>query len=238
MEIKCIITDDEPIARKGLKSYIERTGFLTLAGECENGSELNAMLKNTTAHLIFLDIEMPDLNGIEFLSAAVNPPQVIIVSAYEQYAIKGFELDVFDYLLKPVSYERFLRSVNKFHDRFEKDQHLPKDHIFIKSERKIKKLLLKEILFIESMENYVLIHTHTSRDIVYSTLKMIEENLPAAMFMQTHRSYIVNTEHIQAIEGNQLEIGSHKVPIARNFRDKVFNEVIARNLVVRKNDEQ
>lgn len=238
MEIKCIITDDEPIARKGLKSYIERTGFLKLAGECENGSELNAMLKTTTADLIFLDIEMPDLNGIEFLSTAVNPPQVIIVSAYEQYAVKGFELDVFDYLLKPVSYERFLKSVNKFHDRLEKERHSPQDHIFIKSERKLKKLLLKDILFVESMENYVLIHTNTSREMVYSTMKMIEENLPAAIFMQTHRSYIVNTEHIHAIEGNQLEIGSHKVPIARNLRDKIFNELIARNLVVRRNDEQ
>ena len=238
MNIKCIITDDEPVARKGLKSYVEKTGFLSLAGECESAVELNALLKDTPADLIFLDIEMPDLTGIEFLSIVVNPPKVIIVSAYEQYALKGYELDVFDYLLKPVSYERFLKSVNKLHDQLVKDRSIAADYIFIKSDKKTKKLLLKDILFVESMENYVLIHTLTSREVVYSTLKMVEESLPSDRFVQTHRSYIVNTEHIQAIEGNTLEIGQHKVPVARNLRDKIFNDFIAGKLISRKNENK
>ena len=235
MEIKCIITDDEPVARRGLKSYIEKTGFLSLVGECESAIQLNAILKETPTDLIFLDIEMPDITGIDFLSTVINPPKVIIVSAYEQYALKGYELDVFDYLLKPVSYERFLKSVNKLYAQIAKERNPATEYIFIKRDKKTKKIFLKDILFVESMENYVLIHTPTSIEIVYSTLKQVQESLPTTMFVQTHRSYVVNLEHIHAIEGNQLEVGTHKVPIARNIKDSFFNDFIANNLIARRN---
>jgi DNA-binding LytR/AlgR family response regulator len=235
MEIKCIITDDEPVARRGLKSYIEKTGFFSLVGECESAFQLNAMLKETQTDLIFLDIEMPEITGLDFLSTLVDPPRVIIVSAYEEYALKGYELNVFDYLLKPVTYERFLKSVNKLYKQIAKERNLSAEYIFIKTDKKTKKIFLKDILFVESMENYVLIQTPTTREIVYSTLKQVQENLPPNRFVQTHRSYIVNTEHIHAIEGNMLEVGTFKIPIARNIKDSFVNDFIAKSLIVRRN---
>lgn len=233
MEIKCIITDDEPLARKGLRSYIEKISFLSLIGEYEDAIQLNTALKTLQPDLVFLDIEMPEMTGIELLTNIVNPPKVIIVSAYEQYALKGYEFDVVDYLLKPVSFDRFLKSVNRVHDALEKEQKGNTDYIFVKSDKQLKKLLFKDILFLESMENYVIIQTATSREIVYSTLKLIVESLPPNIFQQTHRSYIVNIDRVIAIEGNLLNINSHKIPVARNFRDKVYNLILNNRLIKR-----
>jgi len=237
MKLNCIITDDEPVARKGIKGYIEKTSFLSLAGECETAIELNSLLKENTADVIFLDVEMPGLTGMEFLASAVNLPKIIIVSAYEQYALKGYEFNVFDYLLKPVSYERFLKSVNKLYDQLEKERK-PIDHIIIKVDKKTKKLLLKNILFIESMENYIVIHTISVKEIVYSTLKTMLDNLPAEKFIQIHRSYIVNTEHIQAIEGNRLEIGEYNIPISRNSKDDIYEKFVEGHFVRRSNEHK
>lgn len=232
MEIKCIITDDEPIARKGLRSYIEKIDFLTLTGECEDAIQLNTMLKTTPPDLLFLDIEMPHISGIELLSSIHNPPKVIIISAYEQYALKGYELDVVDYLLKPVSFERFLKAVNKVHDLLEKEtKNTGEKYVFVKSDKQLKKILLKEILFIESMENYITIYTTSSKEIVYTTLKHMLDSLPGENFLQVHRSYIANIEHIKSIEGNLLNIGTHKIPVARNLRDKVFNIILNNRLI-------
>lgn len=232
MEIKCIITDDEPIARKGLRSYIEKIDFLTLTGECEDAIQLNTMLKTAQPDLLFLDIEMPHISGIELLSSIHNPPKVIIISAYEQYALKGYELDVVDYLLKPVSFERFLKAVNKVHDLLEKEtKNTGEKYVFVKSDKQLKKILLKEILFIESMENYITIYTTSSKEIVYTTLKHMLDSLPGENFLQVHRSYITNIEHIKSIEGNLLNIGIHKVPVARNLRDKVFDIILNNRLI-------
>lgn len=232
MEIKCIITDDEPIARKGLRSYIEKIDFLTLTGECEDAIQLNTMLKTTPPDLLFLDIEMPHISGIELLSSIHNPPKVIIISAYEQYALKGYELDVVDYLLKPVSFERFLKAVNKVHDLLEKEtKNTGEKYVFVKSDKQLKKILLKEILFIESMENYITIYTTSSKEIVYTTLKHMLDSLPGENFLQVHRSYIANIEHIKSIEGNLLNIGTHKIPVARNLKDKVFNIILNNRLI-------
>lgn len=233
MKIKCIITDDEPMARKGLRGYIEKIDFLTLVGECEDAIQLNTMLKTQQTDLIFLDIEMPDMTGLELLSNLKNPPKVIIVSAYEQYALKGYEFDVVDYLLKPVSFDRFLKSVNKVHDLLQKEQKEGNDYIFVKSDKQLKKIQFKDILFIESMENYVIIQTVSSKEIVYTTLKQIYESLPRDIFQQTHRSYIVNIDQVNAIDGNQLNINSYKIPVARNFRDNIFNLILNNRLITR-----
>ena len=158
MKIKCIITDDEPIARKGLRGYIEKVDFLTLTGECEDAVQLNTILKTQEIDLLFLDIEMPEMTGIELLSNLTNPPKVIIVSAYEQYALKGYEFNVVDYLLKPVSFDRFIKSVNKIYDLLQTEQKEKNDYIFVKSNKLLKKILFKDILYIESMENYVVIY--------------------------------------------------------------------------------
>ncbi|OMP76766.1 LytTR family DNA-binding domain-containing protein [[Flexibacter] sp. ATCC 35208] len=237
MEIKCIITDDEPVARKGLKSYIEKVPFLSLQAECESSFELNTILKNSQPDVVFLDIEMPELSGIEYLSTITHPPKIIIVSAYEQYALQGYELEVFDYLLKPVSFNRFLKSVNRLHDQLVKTQ-TATDHIFIKTDKKTKKVLLKDILFIEGKENYIMIYTHNSKEIVYCTLRMMEDNLPQGQFVSIHRSYIVNIAYIEAIEGNQLEVGSYKIPIARNLKENIYKQYIEQNLVTRANKKK
>jgi DNA-binding LytR/AlgR family response regulator len=232
IEIKCIITDDEPIARKGLRNYIDKVDFLTLIGECEDAIELNTMLKSIQPDLLFLDIEMPHISGLELLSGLQNPPKVIITSAYEQYAIKGYEFNVADYLLKPISFDRFLKAVNRIHDSMIKESKTETDeYIFVKSDKQLKKILLNDILFIESMENYILIQTLSSREVVYTTLKNMAESLSEQHFIQVHRSYIVNISHIKSIEGNLLNIHNHKIPVARNLREKVFNIILNNKLI-------
>ncbi|WP_455640446.1 LytR/AlgR family response regulator transcription factor [Parabacteroides sp.] len=233
MKIKCIITDDEPMARKGLRGYIEKIDFLTLVGECEDAIQLNTMLKTGQVDLIFLDIEMPEMTGLELLSNLTNPPKVIIVSAYEQYALQGYEFDVVDYLLKPVSFDRFLKSANRIHELLQTEQKEDNDYIFVKSDKQLKKILLRDILFIESMENYVIIQTVSSKEIVYTTLKQLHDSLPQDIFLQTHRSYIVNINQVNAIDGNQLNISSYKVPVARNLRDNIFNLILNNRLITK-----
>lgn len=232
MDIKCIITDDEPLARKGLREYVEDVDFLLLIGECENAMQLNTMLKSTLPDLLFLDIEMPRMSGLDLLSTLQNPPKVVITSAYEQYALKGYEFDVVDYLLKPISFERFLKAVNKVHDQIEKELKSETDgYVFVKSDKQLIKILLKDILFIESLENYVIIYTESSKEIIYVTLKHIAESLPCDVFLQVHRSYIVNTVQVKAIEGNMLKIGTHNIPVARNLREKVYNFILNNRLI-------
>ena len=233
MKIKCIITDDEPIARKGLRSYIEKIDFLSLVGEFEDAIQLNTALKILQPDLVFLDIEMPEITGIDLLSGLINPPKIIIVSAYEQYALKGYELNVADYLLKPVSFDRFLKSVNKIHDIIDKEQKDENDYIFVKSDKLLKKIFLKDILFVESMENYVVIQTVLCKEVIYTTLKQIYESLPQDIFKQTHRSYIVNIDQVSAIDGNQLNVNSYKIPVARNFRDEIYNLILNNRLIIR-----
>ena len=233
MHIKCIITDDEPLARKGLRVYIEKIDFLTLVGECEDAIQLNAKLKIDEVDLIFLDIEMPEMTGLELLSNLKNPPKVIIVSAYEQYALKGYEFDVIDYLLKPVSFDRFLKAVNRVHDLFQTEQKESHDYIFVKSDKQLKKIQFTDILFIESMENYVVIQTTSSKEVVYTTLKQLYESLPQDIFQQTHRSYIVNIKKVTAIDGNQLVINSYKIAVARNLKDYIFSLILNNRLINR-----
>jgi DNA-binding LytR/AlgR family response regulator len=175
---------------------------------------------------------MPRMSGLDLLSSLQNPPKVIITSAYEQYALKGYEFDVVDYLLKPISFERFLKAVNKVHDQIEKELKSETDgYVFVKSDKQLIKILLKDILFIESLENYVIIYTESSKEIIYVTLKHIAESLPCDVFLQVHRSYIVNTVQVKAIEGNMLKIGTHNIPVARNLREKVYNFILNNRLI-------
>ena len=161
--------------------------------------------ENQKIDILFLDIEMPDMSGLDFLESAQNTPKVIITSAYERYALRGYEFDVVDYLLKPISFSRFLKSVNKAHALMESTSKSEEPaYIFVKTEKQLKRLYLKEIQFIEGMENYIVIHTLTSKEIVHLRLKSILETLPAQIFMQVHRSFIVNLSYVQAIEGNLL----------------------------------
>lgn len=232
MQIKCVITDDEPTACEGLRRYVEKVDFLTLMAVCEDAMQLNTFLQAQQPDLLFLDIEMPYLSGLELLASLAHPPRVIITSAYEQYALKGYELDVTDYLLKPISFERFLKAVNKVHNLLQQEERLEKttEFIFVRSDRQMHKVFLKDILIVEGLENYVCIYTENSKLLVRSTMKRMAEVLPKEVFLQVHKSYLINQEKIDMIDGNQIVVGQHTIPVARNFREEVFARIIRNTL--------
>ena len=189
------------------------------------------MLKQQAVDLIFLDIEMPYITGIDFLKNAVNPPKVIFTTAYESYALKGYELDVFDYLLKPISFERFLKAANKAFDFFSEKQKRDETYIFIKTDNKLEKVHFTDILFAEAMENYVALYLTDRKLITHIPLKTLLESLPAENFIQPHKSYIVNIHSIRSIEGNRLHIATYQVPISKYLKEEVLLRVINNRLL-------
>jgi len=226
--ISCIITDDEPYARKGLQGYIEKISFLDLKGSCEDALQLNSLLERQPVDLLFLDIQMPHLSGIEFLKTLRNPPKVIFTTAYEQYAIQGFELEVIDYLLKPISYERFLKAAEKAKDYFELKARPDGSaaYLFLKVNGKFEKIVFADILFIEGMENYVAIQLKDKRMVTHTTIKSLLEKLPDRQFIQTHKSYVVGIDKIERIEGNLLHIQKYHIPISKYLRKVVMAALI------------
>lgn len=193
-QVKCVITDDEPTACEGLQRYVEKVDFLSLMGVCEDTMQLNTLLQTEQPDLLFLDIEMPYLSGLELLASLAHPPHVIITSAYEQYALKGYELDVTDYLLKPISFDRFLKAVNKVHGLLQQEKWPDEanNFIFVRSDRQMHKVLFKDILVVEGLENYVCIYTESTKLLVRSTMKRMIEALPGGVFQQVHKSYLIN----------------------------------------------
>ena len=233
MKLKCIITDDEPIARKGLQSYVERIDFLELVGVCEDAIQLNNQLKSQQADLLFLDIEMPYMTGIELLNSLSNPPKVIITSAYAEYAIKGYDLEVSDYLLKPISFDRFLKAVNKVYDQLISSQTpVVQDYLFVKTSLKLEKIRFNDMRFIEGVENYVAIYTSEGKIITHTTLRTILQKLPPERFVQVHKSYLVNIDKIDSIEGNLLGIGKNKIPLSRTYKEAAL-EIILKNKLLK-----
>lgn len=233
MKLKCIITDDEPIARKGLQSYVERIDFLELVGVCEDAIQLNNQLKSQQADLLFLDIEMPYMTGIELLNSLSNPPKVIITSAYAEYAIKGYDLEVSDYLLKPISFDRFLKAVNKVYDQLISSQTpVVQDYLFVKTSLKLEKIRFNDMRFIEGVENYVAIYTSEGKIITHTTLRTILQKLPPERFVQVHKSYLVNIDKIDSIEGNLLGIGKNKIPLSRTYKETAL-EIILKNKLLK-----
>lgn len=226
MKIKCIITDDEPIARKGLQGYVGKIDFLELVSVCEDAIHLNAVLKEKDTDLLFLDIEMPGVSGIDFLKNVTNPPKVIFTTAYEKYAIAGYELDVLDYLLKPIPFERFLKASNKAFDYFNAAERKSGTYFFVKSGSRLEKINFSEILFVEAMENYVSVYLSGKKLVVHSTLKGILESLPPNDFIQTHKSYIVNKNAIKSIEGNILNISAYQVPVSKYMKEEVLKKIL------------
>ena len=233
MKLKCIITDDEPIARKGLQNYVERIDFLELVGVCEDAIQLNNQLKSQQADLLFLDIEMPYMTGIELLNSLSNPPKVIITSAYAEYAIKGYDLEVSDYLLKPISFDRFLKAVNKAYDQLISSQTpVVQDYLFVKTNLKLEKIRFNDMRFIEGVENYVAIYTSDGKIITHTTLRTILQKLPPERFVQVHKSYLVNIDKIDSIEGNLLGIGKNKIPLSRTYKETAL-EIILKNKLLK-----
>jgi DNA-binding LytR/AlgR family response regulator len=239
MKLRCLIIDDEPIARKGLREYIQDVDFLLLAGEFENPLKATELLINDKIDLVFLDIQMPKMTGMEFLKTLSHPPMIIFTTAYPQYAVEGFELNAIDYLLKPFAFERFLKAVLKARTLKESSQSAHKattadpDHFFVKSDNKLVKIMYDEILFIEALQNYVAVHTTTKKYITYLTFRSIEEHLPASRFIRTHKSYIVSAARVESIEGNDIRIGPHYIPISRTEREEVLNRLLQNRLLKR-----
>ena len=229
--INCLVVDDEPIAREGILEYIRQIDYLNAVAQCKSAAEAAGLLQKNKIDLIFTDIQMPKLNGIEFVKALANPPLIIFTTAFSEYALEGFELDVVDYLLKPISFPRFLKSVEKaqnyLHAR-NKEVSITQDFFFIKCNGKIEKIILAEVIYIEAMANYVIIHTRQKKYITYLTFSGIEHQLPADLFVRIHKSFLVAISAIQTIDGNEVITDSMRLPLSKNYRNEVMSRIESR----------
>lgn len=226
--IRCLIVDDEELARTLLKTYADRLPNLQVIGQCKDPIEAISVMQQQPIDLLFLDIQMPKMNGIDFLKILTTKTLVIFTTAYQQHAIEGFALDALDYLLKPIPFERFVQAVNKASDRLRLQQlaqnveTIPtKDFIIIKSEHKLIRLRFDDILFIEGMREYVAFHTNNGRILSLYSLTRLETELPPNTFIRIHKSFIAGTRHVTALETGFLQVGTKKLPIGANYRDDV-----------------
>lgn len=242
--INVIIVDDEPLAQDVLETYIEKLPDLNLVRKCSNALEANEALKSDEIDLMFLDIQMPQLTGIDFLKTLVNPPIVIFTTAYPNYAIEGFELNALDYLLKPISLDRFMKAVNKATEQIEIRKKISEnehnggsdkahdDFTFVKADKKLVKVNYEDIIYIEGLKDYVIIRQENERVITLQTMKSLEDKLPPETFKRIHRSYIVNLDKINAIVGNMVEViekdKPKHLPIGKNYREELL-EIINKN---------
>jgi DNA-binding LytR/AlgR family response regulator len=224
-KLSCIIVDDEPVARKILQEFTEQVPFLDLLGKFESAMKAEEFLKSNQPDLIFLDIEMPKVTGLEMLKRIKIDSMVILTTAFPQYALDGYELDIIDYLLKPFALHRFLKAVQKakdFHEmKMPSGNPTAVPYIFIKSEKRIEKVELSEILYAEVLGNYVTIFTERKKIIAYLTMKSLESQLSDADFIKIHQSFLVNRSKIESVEGNELKVGSKSLPISRNYRESI-----------------
>lgn len=231
--MNCIIIDDDKLSRKVIEEFVQKTEFLNLINSYSNGMDaMNAFAGEDEIHLIFLDIEMPEMTGLEFLKTIENPPMIIIVSGKEKYALEAYEYDVVDYLLKPVQLTRFYKSVNKAYKRYMEKFGIrgTNNEIFIKKKNStLVRINYDEILWIEALENYVIISTFNEKYTIHFTMKSISQKLPPSKFKRIHRSFIVNVNKIDVIEDNSIVIkvegGSKVLPIGKSYKDKLLNEL-------------
>ena len=237
--LKCLIIDDEPMARKVLEEYVEDIDFLHLAGKSENPLKAASILDTEKVDLIFLDINMPKLSGIDFLKSNTNLPMVILTTAYAEFALESYVLDVLDYLVKPISFERFFKACVKakeyygFKNKASDITRFENDYFFVKTDGRMEKVFYKDVYYIESMMNYVILHMEAKKMIVYLTLKSILAQLPASFFLKVHKSFIVNVSKITTIEGNIIKLGNRQVPISQNSYEQVIREITKNKLLKR-----
>jgi DNA-binding LytR/AlgR family response regulator len=237
MKLKCLIVDDEPVARKVLKEFIEDIDWLELAGQAENPLKAMKLLREQEIDILFLDINMPKINGIDFLKSTPTDACVIITTAYTEYAVESYGLDVLDYLVKPIAADRLLKACNKAKEWREREGPgsggKRGDHFFVKSNNQIEKVYYDDLVYAEAMLNYVMLYTTAKKMMVYVTIKSLEEQLPADMFIKVHKSFIVNMNKIRSIEGNILDMGTAKITISQSLREKVINEVVKDKMIRR-----
>jgi len=237
VNLNCLIVDDEPLARNLLKDYIGKVSYLTLVDSCSNPLAALDILNKKSIDILFLDIQMPEITGISLLKTLHKKPLVILTTAYSQYALEGYDLDVVDYLLKPITLERFLRAIDKIKQRVSaspvveseprtNDIALP--FVFVKDGTKLVKIMLDDVLYVEGLKDYVTIHTKEKKVITLQRLKSLEDQLPADKFIRIHHSFIIAIAAIDVIHKSEVQIGGATIPISDSYR-KNFREFIERN---------
>ncbi len=235
MSIKCIIVDDEPLAIEILESYVARVEQLQVLSTFRNAVSAFTFLQQHSVDLIFLDIQMPKLSGIDFLKTLKNPPKVIFTTAFRDYALQGFELEIVDYLLKPIPFDRFLKAVAKvLHQpapaaNGSKTDVVTDNYVYFKVDKKMIRTKMADVLYIESIKDYVKVKTGEREIVTQQKISYLEESLPREQFLRIHRSFIVNVEKIDAYSATDVEIGKHSIPIGRNYKNDVM-KILARNI--------
>lgn len=249
MNLNCIVVDDEPLALDILEDYISKVPFLTMVKRCENPIEALQIVQGGGIDLVFLDIQMPELTGIQFLKIAGNKCSYILTTAYPQYALESYDLNVSDYLLKPIAFDRFYKAVEKVHNQAKPADAAPpqiqpivtpspfsaspnpvQDFIFVKTEHKIQKIYLHDILYIEGLKDYISIFTKEERIITLQSMKKMEEALPKSQFIRVHKSYIVAIDKIESIERSRITINKKIIPVGDTYRDEFFKVIGNKNI--------
>ena len=236
MPINCVVIDDEPLARECITNYVREVDFLELTGIGSNPVELERTLNEQSVDLIFLDIQMPLLNGVDYLRMTPLRPMVILTTAYPHYALEGFQLDVLDYLVKPITFDRFFKSVTKARD-YHRLKTLPltgesdsrqetADYFFIKCDYTYERINCRDIIYVEAVQNYITLHTSQRKYMTLLSLKHVEEKLDPLSFIRVHKSYLVATAQIQSIENNELVLSIARIPVSRTYRDEVMKRVL------------
>jgi DNA-binding LytR/AlgR family response regulator len=233
MKTRCLIVDDEPLARELIRAHVEKLENFEIVDQCGDAMKALNVLREKQVDLIFMDIQMPQITGIDFLKTLKHPPKVIITTAYREYALEGFELDVVDYLLKPITFERFLKSVNKYYQITQDevqvitnsaaDRLTDESFIYLKENKKVVKIHLSEIRYIEGLSEYVQIFTEKRKIITKTSMAQMEEKLPSDSFLRIHKSFIVSIGKIEAFTANTIEIQGKELPIGRSFKNGVLS---------------
>lgn len=239
MKIRCLIVDDEPLALDVLETYISRVDNLELVCRCNNAVEAYNCLQTEQVDVMFLDIQMPKLTGIDFLKSLANPPKVIFTTAYRDYAVEGYELNAVDYLLKPISFDRFLKAIAKVTPQETKpaatihasEPDYKEAFIYLKADKKMVKVMLSDILYIESLKDYIRVKTETKEIISYQKISFLEEKLPADKFLRIHRSFIIALDKVQAFSATTVDLGKTEIPIGRLYKNEVLQILGKNNLL-------
>lgn len=231
--MRCLVVDDEPLARQLIESYIHRVDGLTLVRSCSNAIEAFTIIQQQQVDLVFLDIQMPQITGIDLLKTLKQRPRIILTTAYREYAVDAYDLDVTDYLLKPILFERFLRSISKIYQLKQPNELVSEEiskwptyeesYTYLKEDREMVKVFLKDILYIESLRDYVRVKTTSKQIVTYQKISYLEQKLPEGKFIRVHRSFIIALDKVSAFSSTSVKINTHDIPIGRNYKSQALN---------------
>lgn len=235
--LRCLVVDDEPVAIKGIIDYLRKIDFLKVADTCTSALQAATILKRKEIDLMFLDINMPHLSGLDFLESLDKAPSTILTTAYSEYALEGYRLNVVDYLLKPISFQRFFQAVSKAQRIVKSDMLLRKESeaapsaLYIRQGDTFRKISREDILYVEGMQNYLKLHLKGEVLVIHQTMGSLEEMLPKDMFFRIHRSYLVNLSHVDAISGGRIRVDSMELPVSATRKDEFLKTVVYKNLI-------